>query len=91
MKELPDNVSLHSRTKVFSEYTIPENLLQSHHTKARVWGKIVVLEGKLFYRILEPAACEFELSPDDPGIVEPEVLHYVAPIGRVRFFIEFHR
>jgi hypothetical protein len=31
------------------------------------------------------------LSPDTPGVVEPEVPHEVEPLGGVRFFVEFLR
>ena len=54
MKSLPEGVSPYTRSPEFSEDTIPKNLRQSHRTKAGAWGKIVVLEGRLLYRILEP-------------------------------------
>ena len=91
MKTLPDGVSNYARTPEFSEDSIPGNLLKSHSTKAGTWGKIVVLEGRLRYRILEPEIRTFELSPGQPGIVEPEVPHEVEPVGRVRFRVEFYR
>jgi tellurite resistance-related uncharacterized protein len=56
-----------------------------------VWGKIVVVEGLLTYRINEPAVEIHELSPAHPGIVEPEVLHEVEPRGAVRFYVDFHK
>jgi hypothetical protein len=31
------------------------------------------------------------LSPDRAGVVMPEVVHHVEPIGRVRFYVEFYR
>ncbi len=91
MKTLPEDVERYGGTREFSEGSIPANLLRSHNTKAGVWGKIVVLEGRLRYRILEPEILEIELSPERPGIVEPEVLHEVAPMGRVRFRVDFYR
>ena len=96
MKSLPEGVSPYTRSPEFSEDTIPKNLRQSHRTaphrtKAGTWEKIVVLEGRLLYRILEPELLETELSPDRFGVVEPEVAHEVAAIGKVCFFIEFHR
>ena len=91
MKALPDRVSNYARTPEFTEESIPGSLLNSHRTKPGTWGKIVVLEGRLRYRILEPEIRAFELSPGDPGIVEPEVAHEVEPMGRVRFHVEFYR
>ena len=90
MKALPDGVYGYARTAEFSEGSIPGNLLKSHRTKAGTWGKIVVLQGQLRYRILEPEIRAFELSPDNPGIVEPEVPHEVEALGRVRFYVEFY-
>ena len=91
MKTLPEGVSNYARTAEFSEASIPGNLLKSHSTKAGTWGKIVVLEGRLRYRILEPDIRTFELSPGQPGVAEPEVPHEVEPLGRVRFRVEFYR
>ena len=91
MKTLPDGVSSYAATAEFSEASIPDNLLKSHSTKAGTWGKIVVPEGRLRYRILEPGIRTFELCPGQPGIVEPEVPHEVEPAGRVRFRVEFYR
>ena len=91
MKALPEGVARYGGTPEFSEGSIPASLLRSHRTKAGTWAKIVVLEGRLRYRILEPEFEEVELSPERPGIVEPEVLHEVEAIGRVRFRVDFYR
>ena len=91
MKSLPEGVAAYARTPTFSTGSIPAKLLKSHHTKAGTWGKIVILEGRLRYRILEPDLQDFELSPDRPGIVEPQVPHEVEPLGHVQFYVEFHR
>ncbi len=91
MRTLPDGVSEYARTREFSEASIPANLLRRHQTRTGVWARIVVLEGRLRYRILEPAVEEVELSPDKHGIVEPQIAHEVAPVGPVRFHVEFCR
>lgn len=91
MKALPEGVARYGGTSVFSEGSIPANLRRAHRTKAGTWAKIVVLEGRLRYRILEPAIEEVDLSPGSPGIVEPEVLHEVVATGRVRFRVDFYR
>ena len=88
---LPEGVARYGGTPEFSEGSIPANLLRSHRTKAGTWAKIVVLEGRLLYRILEPEVEEIELSPERPGIVEPDVAHEVEPAGRVRFRVDFWR
>ena len=91
MKSLPESVSAYARTAVFSAQSIPEGLRKSHRTKAGTWAKIVILEGRLRYRILEPELREFELSSDVPGVVEPQVPHEVEAVGNVSFYVEFYR
>ena len=91
MKELPEDVARYGGTSVFSEESIPASLRWAHRTKAGTWARIVVLEGRLRYRILEPDVEEAELSPGSPGIVEPEVLHDVEALGPVRFHVDFYR
>ena len=91
MKELPEDAVRYGGTSVFSEGSIPANLRRAHRTKAGTWAKIVVLEGRLRYRILEPESEETELSPGRPGVVEPEALHEVEAPGPVRFRVDFYR
>ncbi len=62
-----------------------------HQTKESVWGTIVVLEGRLEYTINEPHTEVVILDPGTLGIVEPTVRHQVKPLGKVRFYVEFHR
>jgi tellurite resistance-related uncharacterized protein len=91
LKALPPNVVPYKRTPEFTESTVPAGLLRSHDTKDGVWGKIVVLEGTLLYRILEPEVEEILLSSNRCGVVEPTVRHEVVPSAGVRFYVEFHR
>ena len=91
MKTLPENYLPYKRTPEFTETSVPDGLLRSHTTKEGVWGKIVVLEGLLLYRVLEPAIEENLLDPTRFGVVEPTVRHEVEPRGAVRFYVEFYR
>ena len=88
---LPEGVAPYARTATFSPRSMPENLRRSHRTKAGTWAKIVILEGALRYRILEPDVREFDLSPDRHGVVAPEQPHEVEPLGDVLFYVEFYR
>ena len=88
--EMPDNFKVYRKTAEFNERTIPRSLRRDHSTKAGVWAKIQVIEGKLNYRI-DPLAAQFELSPAVPGIVIPEARHHLEAIGSVRFFVEFYK
>lgn len=88
---LPAGAEAYRSTPVFTDATIPSGLVRSHSTASGVWGLIHVLEGRLLYRVLNPLS-ERILEPGlTPGVVEPTVLHEVAPVGPVRFYIEFHR
>lgn len=91
MKDLPSNLKEHRRTPVFTESSVPDALLGSHSTKTGTWGKIVVLEGTLIYRILEPEFEELELDSDFPGVIEPTIHHKVEPRAAVRFYVQFYR
>lgn len=91
MNLLPFNVTRYKCTPEFTEITVPKGLLKDHKTKEGVWGRIVVVEGYLEYTILEPSLEVVELNPGKHGVVEPTVLHYINPLGKVRFYIEFLR
>jgi tellurite resistance-related uncharacterized protein len=88
---MPSGLEPYKRTAELTSETIPAGLRSSHRTKEGVWGRIVVLEGRLRYRILEPTVEEHELFPGCDGVVEPTVPHEVEPLGAVRFYVEFHR
>ncbi|MEZ5598209.1 MAG: DUF1971 domain-containing protein [Pseudomonadales bacterium] len=90
MSFIPTDCEAYKRTPTFTETTIPAGLLRRHSTKAGVWGKIVVEEGSLLYRALEPQLLEVELTPDARGGAARQA-HEVAPLGSVRFHVEFYR
>ncbi len=91
MKNLPSEVESYKQTPEFNNETVPKGLLKAHQTKEGTWGKIVVLEGKLRYRILEPEVEVIDLSPEKYGVVEPTILHEVEPLTDMRFYVEFYR
>ena len=90
MKTLPPGLQFTRRTPEFTEAAVPAGLLHEHRTRPGIWGVIQVLEGTLEYHILEPLEERHRLTPGHPGIVEPTMKHQVAPLGPVRFFVEFH-
>ena len=91
MKELPQTARSYRRTAEFTQSSVPQGLLQAHRTRAGVWGRIVVVQGALTYRILEPALEEHCLDPECSGVIEPTVRHEVVPGPGVRFYVEFYR
>lgn len=90
MPVLPSHVSSY-RSVTFTEETVPAGLLRAHTTKAGVWARIVVTEGRLRFRIREGLGGVFLLEPGRDGVAGPEVPHEVAPVGEVAFRVEFCR
>ena len=91
---LPKDVRPYRKTPVFTEATVPVGLLRDHATKDGVWGLIHVVEGRLLYRIADPRRPPREqtlVAGGAPGVVEPTILHQVAPLGSVRFYVAFLR
>lgn len=91
MNPIPEGCIAYKRTAVFTETTVPAGLLNRHSTKAGVWGKIVVEQGRLRYLVFEPEVSDMVLTPGEPGVAEPMQPHEVMPLGAVRFYIEFYR
>jgi len=91
MKALPINVVSYKKTPEFTSALVPSKLLHVHSTQSGVWGKIVVVEGTLIYRILEPIVEEISLSPDCFGVIEPTIKHEVVPQSDSRFYVQFYR
>lgn len=89
MRALPAGLTPIKQTPVFNEQTMPPGLRRNHCTAAGVWGVIRVIEGRLFFRTIAPAA-EQIIDPQHCVVVQPGQLHEVEPLGRVRFFIEFY-
>ena len=94
MKTLPDDVVNYSQVpagnQTFTATSIPQGLRKNHSTKAGTWGVIRVLQGNLGYQIEDEP--EITLDPMTPGVIEPQVLHHVAPRSDdVEFVVEFYR
>ncbi|MEL7152501.1 MAG: DUF1971 domain-containing protein [Pseudomonadota bacterium] len=90
MKPLPDDLKPYRRTDTFTLETVPRGLMRDHRTKAGVWGVIHVTQGSLIYRTAKDAS-ETLLTPDVPGIIEPEILHSVSLSDGSAFYVEFWR
>ena len=86
---LPDNLVAYRRTPIFDQDSLPAALRRRHTTKDDVWGLIVILEGRLLYRLLDPRS-ERILDPQTPGVIKPCQAHEVEPLGAVSFFVEFY-
>src|SRR5690606_35163071 len=76
----PEPPAFYKTTPIFDEQTLPDKLRNAHQTKAGTWGIIRVLEGQLRY-VIEETQAESILTPEQPGLVLPEQLHHVEPLG----------
>ena len=94
MSELPSGLEAYKRTPLFTEATVPAGLLKDHSTKEGTWGLIHVEVGTLRYCITDPrrSSSRVDLAAgEQPGLVEPTIIHRVEPLGPVQFWVEFHR
>ena len=87
--EAQPTLAPYKSTSVFDENTLPASFRREHRTKPCVWGIIRVLEGRLRYKVLEPAS-ETILDPSHPGLVSPDVPHLVEPLGPIKMRLEFY-
>ena len=76
-------------TAIFDEASLPAALRREHRTKKGVWGVIRLLEGKVRFISLDPWG-EAILTPDEPGFVQPEQVHFVEPLGPMRMQVDFY-
>jgi tellurite resistance-related uncharacterized protein len=88
--EWPEGMVPLRRTPEFSAESMPAGLRTRHQTGPGTWGRIVVAEGTLRYRVPD-LGIDAELAPGRDGIVVPEVAHDVEPQGAVRFHVELGR
>ena len=75
-------------TSIFTAETLPAALRGEHSTKQGVWGIIRVLEGRLLLHF--PDRPTQELSPGLPGLVAPQEVHWVEPVGAIQTVVEFY-
>lgn len=74
---------------LFDQETLPAALRRAHSTKAGVWGVIRVVEGRVRY-VRAESASESILDPETPGLIRPEELHYVEPLGPMKMRVDFY-
>ena len=87
--ELPEGLSEYKRTSTFTQDTIPNGLLHQHSTKAGTWGQIHVLSGMLIYT--PEGQNGIEVKQGEEANIPPQMLHHVAAVLDVRFYVAFYR
>lgn len=88
--EMPAAVVCYRRTPIFDEDSMPSALQREHATRAGVWAKIEVLEGRLRY-VVPAMGVKQNLTPETHGVVVPELEHHIEPLGPVRFRLAMYR
>ena len=91
MKSLPIHVKPYKRTPIFDQDSIPDGLRKNHSTKSNVWGLITIIKGELEYHITQDEHELILLDESQPGVVEPEVKHFIKPVGDVQLYVEFYK
>lgn len=89
--ELPDAMHHYKSTPVFNSENLPMALQRAHLTKPGVWAQIHAIFGGLEYVVLEPINRQFKILPGSPGIVLPEVPHFIKPKGQVLVQVAFFK
>lgn len=90
MQSIPGHLNPYRRTPDFDQANVSDTWLNPHATKRNVWGKIVVVEGRMRLTLLDPRE-EIIIEPGHPGVVAPRQTHFVTILGLARFYIEFYR
>ena len=79
----------YSSSPVFDENTLPASLRKEHRTKAGVWGVIRVLDGRIKFRLADGSEA-MTLTPERPGFILPEQVHWVELLGPMRMQVDFY-
>ena len=88
--KIPLDLEAYQRTAVFTQDTVPKALLGTHDTKAGVWARLVVKQGRLkFYA--EDTAEPRILDIGTDGWAKPQQPHHISCDEPVRFYLEFYR
>ena len=75
-------------TPVFDEVTLPAALRAEHSTKAGVWGRVRVIEGKLRICYLDTES-EVIVTPGKPALLLPQQPHFAEPLGAMKMQVDF--
>jgi len=86
---MPDGTTPYRSTPIFDEASLPAALRRAHSTRAGVWGVIRVIEGRLRLTFTDPPE-EHRLAPGCPGLLPPERVHFVEPLGPMRMQVDFY-
>ncbi len=89
--EWPEGVSMYQRSLEFNEDSIPEYLKKDFSLGSGVWGRVVVLRGRLTYEVTDPLNRSVDITIPGYGIIVPETKCRIIPADEVWFCIEYYR
>lgn len=87
---MPKGMTEFSRTKIFTEATVPDKLRTHHCLSKDVWGLLAVKSGTLTYS-LEERGIDVKINQGQSVVIPPETLHFVTPGDQVSFDIAFFK
>ncbi len=76
-------------TAEFDEQSLPTGFRRAHSTKAGAWGVIRMKEGSAKLRFFDGTPDRL-VTPAAPGLLLPQQLHLLEPIGHVRLHVDFY-
>lgn len=88
--EEAETVKPYRSTPIFDETSLPLGLRREHRTKSDVWGVVRVLEGRLKLSFVDPAREEILDPGSRGGLLAPEQVHFVTPMGPMRMQVDFY-
>ncbi len=86
---LPAGPAPYRSTASFDQDTLPTGFRRAHSTKAGVWGVIRMAEGRARLRFFDGTPDRI-VEPREPGLLLPQQLHALEPIGAVRLQVDFY-
>ncbi len=87
--ELPDRFIARDRTPIFTEASLPPRLRQGHKASVGVWARVVVIAGRLRYRV-DSLSIDKALSSPEAENIPPEVVFSLEPLGEARFYLDVY-
>jgi tellurite methyltransferase len=87
--EPPQHLRLVRTSTLWDEHTVPVALRRAHRVAGNTWGRLVVDAGQLRFTAALVPALDTVIGPGETQAIPPDVEHHIAPLGAVRFCIEF--
>lgn len=87
MTTLPEHLTRYFQSELFTQ--VPTKLAANHSLRGGTWARIKIVSGTA--RLVFSDGDQHSLSPEQPGVVPPQLTHHLEPTGPVAFYVEFFR